>query len=79
MLDSFPTAGHEIRHDTTYDELLTSIENMTPPIGEPNATATPAALAAVKISLILPSQVSPHESIEMGSAGLTLAARKSAE
>lgn len=32
----------------------TSIENNTPPIGEPNATATPAALAAVTISRILP-------------------------
>jgi hypothetical protein len=30
----------------------TSIEKSTPPIGEPNATATPAALAAVKISRI---------------------------
>jgi len=27
---------------------------MTPPMGEPNATATPAALAAVTISRILP-------------------------
>lgn len=33
---------------------LTSTENKTPPIGEPNATATPAALAAVRISLIFP-------------------------
>jgi hypothetical protein len=32
----------------------TSIENRTPPIGDPKATATPAALAAVMISLILP-------------------------
>lgn len=31
----------------------TSMENRTPPIGEPNATATPAALDAVNISLIL--------------------------
>jgi hypothetical protein len=30
------------------------MENNTPPIGEPKATATPAALAAVTISLILP-------------------------
>ena len=30
----------------------TSIENKTPPIGEPKATATPAALEAVTISLI---------------------------
>jgi hypothetical protein len=35
----------------------TSIENKTPPIGEPNATATPAALAAVTISLILPESI----------------------
>jgi len=34
----------------------TSIENKTPPIGEPKATATPAALAAVIISRILPIQ-----------------------
>jgi len=31
----------------------TSIAKRTPPMGEPNATATPAALAAVRISLIL--------------------------
>lgn len=30
----------------------TSIENMTPPIGLPNAHATPAALAAMRISRI---------------------------
>lgn len=36
---------------------LTSIENKTPPIGEPKATATPAALAAVTTSLILPNSV----------------------
>lgn len=36
---------------------LTSIENKTPPIGEPKATATPAALAAVMTSLILPNSV----------------------
>jgi len=34
--------------------VLTSIENRTPPMGEPKATATPAALAAVTISRILP-------------------------
>jgi hypothetical protein len=34
--------------------ILTSIENKTPPMGEPKATATPAALAAVTISRILP-------------------------
>ncbi len=38
-----------------WSRFLTSIENSTPPIGEPKATATPAALAAVKISRILPS------------------------
>lgn len=32
---------------------LASIEKSTPPMGEPKATATPAALAAVKISRIL--------------------------
>jgi len=32
--------------------ILTSIENRTPPMGEPKATATPAALAAVTISRI---------------------------
>ena len=32
---------------------LTSKENRTPPIGEPNATATPAAQAADNISRIL--------------------------
>jgi hypothetical protein len=32
----------------------TSMEKRTPPMGEPNATATPAALAAVTISRILP-------------------------
>jgi hypothetical protein len=37
-----------------WSEFLTSIENSTPPIGEPKATATPAALAAAKISRILP-------------------------
>ncbi len=39
-----------------WEWFLTSIENSTPPIGEPKATATPAALAAVKISRILPSR-----------------------
>lgn len=34
----------------------TSMENKTPPIGEPNATATPAALEAVTISRIFPRQ-----------------------
>lgn len=36
---------------------VTSIENKTPPIGEPKATATPAADAAVMTSLILPEAV----------------------
>lgn len=31
--------------------LISSSANNTPPIGEPKATATPAALEAVKISL----------------------------
>lgn len=33
--------------------LISSIAKSTPPIGDPKATATPAALAAVKISLVL--------------------------
>lgn len=33
-------------------ELISSRENSTPPIGDPKATATPAALDADKISLI---------------------------
>ena len=37
--------------------LISSIAKSTPPIGEPKATATPAALAAVKISLILAARV----------------------
>ena len=37
--------------------VISSIENMTPPIGEPNATATPAALDAVSISRIFPMNV----------------------
>jgi len=46
-----------IRSVTKMPERRTSIENKTPPIGEPKATATPAALAAVIISRILPVQV----------------------
>jgi hypothetical protein len=34
---------------------LTSSENNTPPIGLPNATATPAAAVAVKISRVFPA------------------------
>lgn len=40
---------------------LTSIENRTPPIGEPKATATPAALAAVMTSRIWPTRKSVHK------------------
>lgn len=36
----------------SYEGQATSIENNTPPMGEPKATATPAALAAVTISFI---------------------------
>ena len=36
--------------------LISSIAKSTPPMGEPKATATPAALAAVRISLILAAQ-----------------------
>ena len=39
----------------------TSMEKSTPPMGEPKATATPAALEAVKISRIFTVQMS-HES-----------------
>ena len=34
-------------------EKITSSENKTPPIGLPNATATPAAAHALRISLVL--------------------------
>jgi len=44
-------------------EALTSIENSTPPIGDPNATATPAALAAVTISRIFPETMSKQSYI----------------
>ena len=43
-----------------YRTELTSIENNTPPIGEPKATATPAALEAVMISRIWPEWSSVH-------------------
>jgi hypothetical protein len=59
MTGSFPKPDIRYNISQINNELLTSIENMTPPIGEPNATATPAALAAVKISRLLPSQVQP--------------------
>ena len=36
--------------------VISSMENSTPPIGAPKATATPAALDAVSISLIFPTQ-----------------------
>jgi hypothetical protein len=45
--------GFEIRNITNMG-IGTSIENRTPPIGDPKATATPAALAAVIISRIFP-------------------------
>ena len=54
----------------------TSIENKTPPIGDPNATATPAALAAVTISRILTEKL---WSLPCGGGviyGLTLTTRK---
>lgn len=40
-------------------KIRTSIENMTPPIGEPKATVTPAADAAVKFTRILPCPSDP--------------------
>lgn len=49
---SYADEGLTIRFDFRMGR--TSIENSTPPIGEPKATATPAALAAVIISRILP-------------------------
>jgi hypothetical protein len=57
MCDSFPVRAQNKRtasQQLPNDGEPTSIENKTPPIGEPKATATPAALAAVRISLILP-------------------------
>jgi hypothetical protein len=38
------------------------MENSTPPIGDPKATATPAALAAVIISRILPKDSQAYSS-----------------
>lgn len=55
MIDSFPDSTSDALPADLKSVLHTSIENSTPPIGEPKATATPAALAAVKISRILPS------------------------
>ena len=52
------------------------MENKTPPIGDPNATATPAALAAVTISRILTEKL---WSLPCGGGviyGLTLTTRK---
>ncbi len=47
------------------------MEKSTPPIGEPKATATPAALAAVTISLILPAE-NVREMSHTTRPGLTL-------
>jgi hypothetical protein len=57
------------------------MENSTPPIGEPKATATPAALLAVTISLILPTlhcigQVKP---ISIQKVELTLSSPEAVE
>jgi len=41
--------------EDTQNGKLASIEKSTPPMGEPKATATPAALAAVMISRIFPA------------------------
>lgn len=46
------------------------MENKTPPMGEPKATATPAALEAVTISLILTFQSAITSD---GTAGRSLA------
>ena len=48
------------------------MEKSTPPIGEPNATATPAALAAVTISLILPMLADQIKSPSIENIELTL-------
>lgn len=48
-------------HKRLRDVVNTSIENRTPPMGEPNATATPAALAAVMISRVLPIENNKQE------------------
>jgi hypothetical protein len=45
--------------------LISSMEKSTPPIGAPKATATPAALDAVRISLILPDDMSDLEDDDM--------------
>ena len=42
-----------MRFNKRIAQTLTSMEKSTPPIGDPKATATPAALDAVTISRIL--------------------------
>lgn len=58
MLNELLISCKLLYDDMRNEDQTTSIENMTPPIGEPKATATPAALAAVTISLILPAVMS---------------------
>lgn len=59
--------------------LISSIENNTPPIGEPKATATPAALAAVIISRIFPAQHGQSSLVSSMRASSTLTAREITE
>lgn len=47
------SAPRDLESATQGGDCFTSIANITPPMGDPNATATPAALEAVKISRIL--------------------------
>jgi hypothetical protein len=47
-------AQRQTHYCVAWSDFLASIENITPPMGEPKATATPAALAAVTMSRILP-------------------------
>ena len=56
---------------------LTSIEKSTPPIGDPNATATPAALEAVNISRIFTDKRTFTKGGKRGEEGpLTLTSRE---
>lgn len=55
------------------------MEKSTPPIGEPNATATPAALAAVTISLILPTLADQIEPPSIENIALTLISPEAVE
>lgn len=74
------SCAHPVRFNTTCrKDTLTSIENSTPPIGEPNATATPAALAAVTISRIFPESIDKRGPAVSREKPHTLAMRKPPE